>query len=242
MSKIKKLFISAFAVVALGLGVAFNPVTAFAEDSAVIPEISAEIETSEEVIEDSESVENSENVEVENQPAMPSEDKEITLDDLLDFVGSLAEEDGLGNEWDKAVENLKNAASEKKVDIMTILSACNIGLLSIYILVKLIKGKIAKKNDTTKEDISEIKTASGQQTKAVNGLIEEEEKVVKAVTDNTASVEDNTKREKALAQGIEKQNVAIRCLIRGTNIKQDLKDEAFRALNESDDLCDIAKK
>ena len=235
MSKIKKLFISAFAVVALGLGVAFNPVTAYAEDSAAIPEISAEIETSEEVVEDSESVENSEDIEAETQPAMPSEDKEITLDDLFDFVGSLAEEEGLSNEWDKAVENLKNAASEKKVDIMTILSACNIGLLSIYILVKLIKGKIAKKNDTTQKDISEIKTASGQQTKAVNGLIEEEEKIVEGV-------EDNTKREKALAQGIEKQNVAIRCLIRGTNIKQDLKDEALRALNDSDDLCDIAKK
>lgn len=65
MSKLKQMIVSAFAVCALAIGVGINPVTAYAEDSAVIPEISAEIETSEEVVEDSESVENSEDIEVE---------------------------------------------------------------------------------------------------------------------------------------------------------------------------------
>mgnify|MGYP006898656786 CR=1 FL=1 len=73
------------------------------------------------------------------------------------------------------------------------------------------------------------------QTKAINGLIDEAEKVEVVTT-------DSVRREKALANALEKQNTAIRCLIRGTNIKQDLKDEAFRSLNESDDSCDEAKK
>lgn len=63
--KLKKLFLSALAVCALAVGVGINPVTAYAEDSAETPEISAEIETSEEVIEESASVENSSNLEAE---------------------------------------------------------------------------------------------------------------------------------------------------------------------------------
>ena len=78
-------------------------------------------------------------------------------------------------------------------------------------------------------------TNGNAQTKAINGLIEEAE-----VVESVAA--DGVRREKALANALEKQNVAIRALIRGTNIKQDLKDEAFRSLNESDDLCDEAKK
>ena len=60
MSKLKQMIVSAFAVCALAIGVGVNPVTAYAEDSAETPEISAEIETSEEV----ESVENSQYIEV----------------------------------------------------------------------------------------------------------------------------------------------------------------------------------
>ena len=67
MSKLKQMIVSAFAVCALAVGVGINPVTAYAEDSAVIPEVSAEIETSEEVIEDSESVENSEDIEAKEE-------------------------------------------------------------------------------------------------------------------------------------------------------------------------------
>lgn len=223
--KIKQIIASAFAVAALGLGIGLNPVTAYAEESAEIPVISSEIETSEEVIEETESVENSSNTEA---------DKEITLEDLLDFVGELAEEEGLGDKWEEAVENMKNAASEKKVDIMVICSACNIGLLALYILVKLCKGKISKKNDTTKSDLADIKTASNLQNKAVNDLIDEEEKIAE-------ELKANTKKEDCIVKAVRRQNVALRCLIRGTQIKQDLKDEALRALNKSEDDLDGAK-
>ena len=118
---------------------------------------------------------------------------------------------------------------------MIILLVATFAFLLLYGGIKLRGWYKKRKTDTTSKDIADIKDASGKQTKAINGLIDEE-------TTLADEVKEDIEREKNLAYGIEKQNVALRCIIRGAQIKQDLKDEALRALNESDDACDKAKK
>jgi hypothetical protein len=151
-------------------------------------------------------------------------------------MGNIAEKEGFKDEWDKTLYHIQTAASEKKVDTMIVLVALVLAFLTIYAIVKLVKHKLSNANiRKIVESLTGVEDNGNAQTKAINGLIDEAEKVEGVAT-------DSVRREKALANALEKQNIAIRCLIRGTNIKQDLKDEAFRSLNESDDLCDEAKK
>ena len=232
MKKIKLMIVSALASMLVFCGFAFFPVFANAEESVETPSNSIESVVDEEVIEETESVENTPNDEVVEED---SKDTVIDFDDLLAFVGELAEKEGFKNEWDKAMYYVENAASEKKVEIMIGLSVAVIVLFVTDRCVKIIRWADNRKNDTTSKDLKDIKTANGQQTTAINGLIDEAEKVEKVSA-------DSVRREKLLSNALEKQNTAIRCLIRGVAIKQDLKDEALRSLNESDDLCDEAKK
>lgn len=238
MKKLNLMIATALASVAVLFGVAFSPVTAFAEESAETPEIFVERVTDEEVVEGTESVENS----AIETPSESVEKTEITFEDILSITGELMKQAGYGNEWEKAMYYIETAASAKKVDLSIFLVAGVLVFLIVDRTVKIIRWYRTKKSDTTSKDLNDIKTASGQQTTAINDLIDEEEKLVGEVQTNTESVKDNTEREKALAKGMEKQNVAIRCLIRGAQIKQDFKDEALRALNESDELCDKAIK
>ncbi len=165
--------------------------------------------------------------------------KEMTNEEKLEIILDIAEvfaiKADVNDEWTEAVENLKNAASEKKVDLMVFVSCGEILLLLAYIIVKAVNKARKAKTDTTAIDLASIKTASGQQTKAVNALIKEEENVA-------AGVQDNTNREKNLASAIELQNVALRSLIHGIQLKQDFREEGLKALRESDEHCDNAKK
>lgn len=163
---------------------------------------------------------------------MTNEEK---LEIILDIAEVFATKAGVNDEWTEAVENLKNAASEKKVDLMVFASCGEILLLMAYIIVKAVNKAKKAKADTTSADLTSIKTASGQQTKAVNELIKEEANVA-------AGVLDNTHREKHLALAIELQNVALRSLIHGIQLKQDFREEGLKALRESDEHCDNAKK
>ena len=173
---------------------------------------------------------------------LPNEMQEITFDDILAFVGKIAEKEGFSDEWEKALHYIKTAASEKKVDVMILVGIITYISYAIACIVKVVNWVKKRKNDTTNDDLNAIKTTGGLQTSAINSLIDEEGKVAGKVDGVSTELSDCLRREKALAEGIAKQNVAIRALIRGTNIKQDLKDEAFRALNDSDDKCDEAKK
>lgn len=233
MKKLKFMIVSALATIAVSFGFAFAPVTAFAEESVETPEISVESVTSEEVVEETESVENSSVLEAESDDK--DETTEITYDDILALAGKLMEKEGFKDEWDKTLYYIETAASEKKVDAMIILLVAVFAYLLLYGGIKL-RGWYKKiKTDTTSKDLTDIKKEGGQQTKAINSLIDEEEKLVGEVAAASA-------REKVMTEALEQQNIALRCLIRGTQIKQDLKDEAFRALNKSDELCDKAKK
>ena len=160
---------------------------------------------------------------------------DITLDDILEFTGGLAEEAGVGDEWKAAMDKVKAAASEKKVDIMTVLSAVQLSAFTVYVFGKLIYGAWKKHKDTSAEDVKKTKKAVGEQTKAVNELIGHAETVA-------SNVAEASEREKQLAIAGQEQNAALRCLFNGVQLKQSIKDEAMRHLNKSDACYDDAKK
>ena len=94
---------------AVAFGFVFTPVSASAEEVKQVTEIEAEIPENEE---DNGAVEETPETEdnVENTPEISVEqEKEITLDDLLALVGNLAEDEGLGEEWNDTMEQLKLA-------------------------------------------------------------------------------------------------------------------------------------
>lgn len=226
--RIKYLVAGAFASAFLFVGGAVAPVVAFADEGVEGVETSETVSV-EEVVEEAESVVNSANDEV-------VEDKEITYDDILSLMGNIAEKEGFKDEWDKTLYHIQTAASEKKVDTMIVLVALVLAFLTVYATVKIVKYKLSNaKIRKIVESLTGVENNGNAQTTAINGLIDE--------TANVGECAKSTEtREKKIAEATKKQNTALRCLIRGTNIKQDLKDEALRNLNESDDLCDEAKK
>ena len=236
MKKIKAIITSILAAATVSLGLGLSPIVTFADDGVETSAISVESVSAEEVVEETESVEISSNTEAEsNETETEEEEKEITFDDVLDFAGMLMEKEGFGDEWEKALYYIETAASEKKVDAMIVLLVAVFAFLLVYGIIKLICWYKKIKTDTTSDDLTDIKKEGGAQTKAINSLIDEEEKLVGEVAAASA-------RGKVTTEALEQQNIALRCLIRGVQIKQDLKDEAFRALNKSDELCDKAKK
>ena len=134
MSKFKKLFLSALAVCALSIGVGINPVTAYAEDSAETPEISAEIETSEEVVEDSESVENSEDIGVKEENSVEDTNEVVlpVICGIAGIVGCALIALIVGKNWSKIkgsfdaiiewFKNKKEAITNEELDLAEIKS------------------------------------------------------------------------------------------------------------------------
>jgi lipopolysaccharide biosynthesis regulator YciM len=209
------------------VGVGGYPVMANAESIEYIS-----VETTAEIGEETDESVSVDNSNEENKNT--AENVEITLDNILDFAGELADKSGVGDDWDKAVENLKNAADAKKVDIMTGVSVAQIVLLASYIIGKLIHAGWKKHKDTTADDVKEMKKTTGKQTKAVNELIGHTETVAN-------NVAEASERERKLADAGLEQNAALRCLFRGVQLKQDIKEEALRHLNNSDKCYDEAK-
>lgn len=207
----------------------YTPVFAKAETVAETPEITQETVLLEEVPETEENGENAN----KNTP-------EITLEELLELVGKLAENEVPTDEWQAAVENIKNAISEKKIDItivLDIIKLCIIGIaFGVWTVRKIVK-KVKDKRfpDTTAQDIQDVKKTGGQLVRGYNALIEEEKQVSRTVT------RENVKLDK-LAAAQSQNNAALRAFIRGTALKTEIKDEALRALNKSDELCDEIQK
>ena len=223
---------TALAAVMVVFGIGFNPLTANADTvDSVTAETSAEIGAK---TDETETVDKS--IDTTEETATKQDKKEeITLDDILEFTGGLADEAGLSDEWAEAVENLKTAASEKKVDIMTGVSLAQAAMFAAYVLGKIVYARWKKHKDTSAEDVKKTKKAVGEQTKAVNELIGHAETVAN-------NVAEASEREKQLAIAGQEQNAALRCLFNGVQLKQSIKDEAMRHLNKSDACYDDAKK
>ena len=162
-------------------------------------------------------------------------------------MGKIAEEEGLGDEWQKAVENLRLAISEKKLDVNIVLDALLLIVLGGYAIYKVIGGIVRgiaskKSTATVLSEIQTVEKSSAAQTKAVNAQTEAINALAETDTQVVESVEKENAKLNALAAAQVGTNAAIRCLIRGIGMSGAVKDEAYRALNNSDEICDKAQK
>jgi hypothetical protein len=187
MKKLKLAFVSILAAFAMLFCVGAAPVTASAETATETPPTTNETQTDEEVIKEDNTV--------ENKP-------EITLDDILEFAGVMAEEAGLGNKWDKAVENLKMAATTQQVTLSTVASFGLCGLILIYILYK-------------KHADKKFRAQVGELVKNYNTQLAKLNELVDGTNENNKTEAEIKQEEKELKAQMQKTNDALYCLIGG---------------------------
>ena len=73
----------------------------------------------------------------------PKEDIGFDLDAFLEWVQKYADEAGIGDEYAKAVEAIKAAASEKQVTISTVASVAQLVVFLVYLIYTNVKnGKL----------------------------------------------------------------------------------------------------
>ena len=107
----------------------------------------------------------------------------------------------------------------------------------------IVRGIASKKSTATVlSEIQTVEKSSAAQTKAVNAQTEAINALAETDTQVVESVEKENAKLNALAAAQVGTNAAIRCLIRGIGMSGAVKDEAYRALNNSDEICDKAQK
>ena len=94
-------------------------------------------------------------------------EKSFDLDAFLAFVQTYANEAGVGDEYAKAVEAIKTAASKKQVTLSTIASVLMLVVVSVYIIYT------KSKNAKLKKLLLEVSEKLDEQVKGTNGLIDE---------------------------------------------------------------------
>lgn len=97
----------------------------------------------------------------------PEEDIGFDLDAFLEWVQKYADEAGIGDEYAKAVEAIKAAASEKQVTISTVASVAQLAVFVVYLIYTNVK------NGKLKKQLKEVSEKLDLQLKGTNGLIDE---------------------------------------------------------------------
>ena len=187
MKKLKLAFVSILAAFAMLFCVGAAPVTASAETTPETAPITNETQTGEEVPETN-----------ENGEIKP----DLTLDEILEFAGTIAEEAGIGDKWQKAVENLKTAATTKQVTLSTIASVGVCVCMIIYILYK----KHADKK--FRAQVAELVKLYNSQLGKLNELVD-------GTNANSKTEEAIKQEETELKTQMQKTTEALACLIGG---------------------------
>ena len=206
MKKFIKKIMLAFAAVAVSFGFAFAPVVAVAEnaDRTAGTEVSQELET-ETPDTDTETLAPNKDTATEETPNTEDDGtgaivKNPTFEEFLAAVQKEAEKYGLGEEYAKAIDNLKTAASTKQVTISTVCSAA----VALGVLVYIIYSKV--KDRTLKKEVHELFKLSKGQNDGTNALIDEANAVEKAVKETDEKTAEAKKE-------LDNVQTAISCLI-----------------------------
>lgn len=205
MKKFIKKIMLACAVVSVSFGFAFAPVVAVAEnaDRTAGTEVAQELET-ETTDTDTETL--APNEETDTETPKTEDDgtgalvENPTFEEFLAAVQKEAEKYGLGEEYAKAIDNLKTAASTKQVTISTVCSAA----VALGVLVYILYAKV--KDRTLKKEVHELFKLSKGQNDGTNALIDEANAVEKAVKETD---EKTTEAKKEL----DNVQTAMSCLI-----------------------------
>ena len=240
MVRMKTKFAAILAGVLVCLGIGITPcVSAYAEETANEPitstETGVENEESGVVVETPNTEENGEitgGFESKGETEVTIDLDNLTYEKFLEIVGVLAEETGNGDMWQDTIESVNKAIDEKQLTASVITSIA----VSVVMVLKIITDWISKKREKAHAaTTAKLESTAQKQNAAVNELIDEEEKIAKELTENTA-------REKKLASAGLEQNAALRCLVRGVQLHETARDEALRHLNNSDSLYEEGQK
>lgn len=202
------------------------PIVASAEEVAETPVIEQETQEVEEVVEETQDVENTQ----ENEAILESE--ENTFENFLAWVGKEAERYGYGEEYAKALELIKTAATTKQVTVATVVNSA-LWLLGIcYIVYK----KCADKRNIAK--VGELSSQVGAQLKKLDELVD-------ATNENSKSEETIKHETEELKKEMKTTITALQCFVggfmhfaEGVKMQDTKKDEVLRDCNNALHLID----
>lgn len=183
MKKFIKKIMVFMACVCVGFGFAFSPIVAGAEETTIeTPPVT--------------------NEEITESPKVPETSNEkLTFDDILGVFGGIAESEGYGSEWERIIDQLKTAASEKQVTLSTVAVVVMLAVFIAYLVFKAVKRKEWKKTfKQLSDDLRAVSSVANEQLKGTNALIDEANANVK-VSEKTKAETETIKREE---QKIEK--------------------------------------
>lgn len=155
----------------------------------------------------------------------PKEDIGFDLDAFLEWVQKYADEAGIGDEYAKAVEAIKAAASEKQVTISTVASVAQLVVFLVYLIYTNVK------NGKLKKQLKEVSEKLDLQLKGTNGLIDESNANGETGQSTKQEVEALTKAVSHLLTGF---TVLTDRFNIGAESKEAVKREFNRAAREID--------
>lgn len=159
----------------------------------------------------------------------PKEDIGFDLDAFLEWVQKYADEAGIGDEYAKAVEAIKAAASEKQVTISTVASVAQLVVFLVYLIYTNVK------NGKLKKQLKEVSEKLDLQLNGTNGLIDE--------SNANGETGQSTKQEvEALTKAVSHLLTGFTVLTDRFNIGAESKEAVKREFNRAAREIDSADK
>lgn len=170
----------------------------------------AEEETQEEVIEEQEDA-------PEEKPEETPEEKQgYTFEDFLAYTQKLAEDYGYGEQYGNAVNNIKNAITQKQFSVVIIGDILVVVLLAVSIFKK------AKRDKRLEEVAKQLKSLT-------NGTND----IVNATNSNTDKNTDLVESQTALAQAIQCIVFALRSFFKCVKLPEEQKKEVLTSCDKA---------
>lgn len=222
MRKLKLKIVTALATLAVLFGFAISPVTVLAEEQTISEQ------TSEIVAKTSDSVTDEEITEKEKESENTQEKSEVlegetnTFENFLAWTEKEAERYGYGDEYRRAFEDIKNAATTKQVTISTVINS---------LLWVLGVGYIVYKKITDKKSLAKLSYIVSQ----AKTLLDKLNELVDATNENSNTGEKTRQETAELKAEMKKTAEALTGLINGfmhfadgVQLKNSRKDEVRR--------------
>ncbi len=167
----------------------------------------------------------------ETQPGA-NDDVQFDLDAFLAYVQKYADQAGIGDDYAKAVEAIKTAASKKQVTLSTI--ACVAEFVAFFVFIIYSKHK----NGSLKKSMIELSEKLDLQVKGTNGLIDGSNANGQTATETKQEVGEMKNDIKALKSGLAYLLSGLSSFVERFNIgaasKESVKREFNRAVKEID--------
>lgn len=167
----------------------------------------------------------------ETQPGA-NDDVQFDLEAFLAYVQKYADQAGIGDDYAKAVEAIKTAASKKQVTLSTIACVAEFVVFFVFIIYS------KHKNGSLKKSMIELSEKLDLQVKGTNGLIDGSNANGQTATETKQEVGEMKNDIKALKSGLAYLLSGLSSFVERFNIgaasKENVKREFNRAVKEID--------